>query len=240
MATNPYFLKNQSNEIALFQSLVTESIQVIGHDVYYLPRSLQKLDLILGEDSLSKFDVAIPVEMYMKKDQWVADQDMLSKFGLMADDTITYTISRPRWESIIARNADRLHGFNRPQEGDLVYESMNKNLYEITYVDRDTPYYQFGQNNLMYVLKCKPYTYSSERLTTGIAEIDDIATEEVTADLFNFQITTEDGSLLTQESGKSVIIDSPEGNKNFDKTSSFNIAAKEEQWSANDPFADNR
>lgn len=238
MAVNSYFPKNKSNEIKLFQSLVSESIQIIGHDVYYLPRKYQKLDLILGEDTLSKFDLAIAIEMYMKKDQWVDDKDILSKFGLMTDDVVKYTVSKARWQVVMSNYPDRINiAFNRPQEGDLIYEKMNKKLYEITYVDRDNPYYQMG-TNLMYVLSCKPYVYSSERITTGIPEIDNERVEELDADLFNFQITQEDGTLILQEDGTSLLIDGSQESGNFDKTEVFHSESKKEEWDAKNPFGD--
>ena len=236
MTVNSHFLKNQKNEISLFQSLVTESIQIIGHDVFYLPRSLQKLDLILGEDTLSKFDLAIQIEMFMKKDQWVDDKDILSKFGLMSDDNVKYSVSKTRWVSVMANYPGRVMGFNRPQEGDLIYEAMNKNLYEITYVDRDDPYYQMG-TNLMYVLTCKPFVYSSERIQTGITEIDNVKIEELDADLLDFQIQQEDGTNLLQEDGTSLIIDGGQGNNNFDKSDAFNTEAVAEEWNKSNPFA---
>lgn len=237
MTVNSYFRKNQANEIKLFQKLVTESIQVIGHDVYYLPRKMQKLDLILGEDTLSKFDLAIPIEMYMKKDNWVDDKDMLSKFGLMVDDNVQYSVSKERWINVMSNYPNRIYtAFNRPQEGDLVYEVMNKNLYEITYVDRDNPYYQMG-TNLMYVLSCKPYVYSSERIETGISSIDMNKIEELDADMMNFELKTEDDSNLLQENDDTILLNGSQRNDNFDKTESFNSESLKEEWDKNNPFA---
>lgn len=234
MATNPYFLKNQANEISLFQSLVTESIQVIGHDVYYLPRKLQKLDLILGEDTLSKFDLAIPIEMYMKRTNWGSDKDLLTKFGLMDDDNVEYTISKPRWTEIVEPYIGQLLVDFRPQEGDLVYDELNKNLHEITYVDRDTPYYQFG-TNLFYVLKCKPYVYGQEVINTGITVID---TNSVSYDLFNQQLKQEDGSLIMQENGDSLLQDAPAADSSFDETEAFHPEAVDQGWSKSNPFGE--
>ena len=49
MATNSYFRNfDAKNEQELLHSLVTESIQVYGHDVSYIPRTLVNEDTILG------------------------------------------------------------------------------------------------------------------------------------------------------------------------------------------------
>ena len=67
MATNSYFRNfDAKNEQELLHSLVTESIQVFGHDVSYIPRTLINEDTILGEDSISEFKDAHSVEMYVK------------------------------------------------------------------------------------------------------------------------------------------------------------------------------
>ena len=60
MAINHHFqggngIGNQ-NEKNLYEDLIIEGLKIYGHDVYYLPRTLVNQDLILGEDSLSKFD----------------------------------------------------------------------------------------------------------------------------------------------------------------------------------------
>ena len=64
MATNSYFRNfDARNEQELLHSLVTESIQVFGHDVSYIPRTLINEDTILGEDSISEFKDAYSIEM---------------------------------------------------------------------------------------------------------------------------------------------------------------------------------
>lgn len=54
------------NENMLLEELITESIQIYGHDVKYLPReSYDAVDNLFGEDVLSKFSRAYTLDMYM-------------------------------------------------------------------------------------------------------------------------------------------------------------------------------
>ena len=59
MAVNSIFHTSNtaaiSTEQNLYRDLVIESIQIYGHDVHYLDRTLVNEDSILGTDSLSKF-----------------------------------------------------------------------------------------------------------------------------------------------------------------------------------------
>lgn len=242
MAVNPYFTKNSSLEQNLFQSLVTESIQVIGHDVYYLPRKLQRLDLILGEDILSKFDLAIPIEMYLDNKEG-GEMDMLSKFGLQVKEQLKYQVSTKRWIEAIktpygSTGTNILYNDLRPQNGDLIYEPMSDSLYEIMYVDKENPYYQLG-TNYFFTLTCELYEYSSEDINTGIAGIDDIETG-FSMDILQFELLMEDGFKLLQENGDSLIqdVDKLASTPEFDKSIAINSASTFVSWSADNPFSD--
>ena len=59
MAVNSAFHTSGSaaltTEKNLYADLIAEAIQIYGHDVYYLDRTLTAEDTIFGEDTLSKF-----------------------------------------------------------------------------------------------------------------------------------------------------------------------------------------
>ena len=59
MAVNKHFHTSNVAAIAteqnLYRDLVTEAIQISGHDVFYIDRTLVAKDDILGEDSLSVY-----------------------------------------------------------------------------------------------------------------------------------------------------------------------------------------
>ena len=61
MATNQYFNHHGTNtpENRLIENLMIESIQTYGIDVYYLPRTLNNEDTLLGEDASSSYDLSL-------------------------------------------------------------------------------------------------------------------------------------------------------------------------------------
>ena len=73
MAVNRYFniypsQERINNENLLMEDLIVESIQIMGHNVYYIPReSFDAGDMVFGEYSKSKFDKAYLIEAYSLK-----------------------------------------------------------------------------------------------------------------------------------------------------------------------------
>ena len=103
MATNAYF-KNftYGREQDLIEDLTIEAIKVYGHNVKYMPRTIVDLDHLYGEDTLSKFDEAIDIEMYIKNvEGFEGEGDLLSRFGLEIRDQITFTVARRRFDQAI-------------------------------------------------------------------------------------------------------------------------------------------
>jgi hypothetical protein len=206
---NKYFHKNQTHEQNMLNTLVRESIQVQGREYFYLPRNMQVNDLILGEDVVSSFNLAIPLEMYLSDAQGFQGQkEMFSKFGLQIQNTYKLVVSKERWEKEVksqfdgvAANAEATFAkanYLRPQEGDLVYDPMTKFLMEIKFVDYDMEFFSLGKN-YVYYLSCEAYLYQNEKIATNVPEID--AFDSLSMDVLNFQILAEDGTVLTQETG---------------------------------------
>jgi hypothetical protein len=162
---------NNYAEQDLIESLVTETLSIYGHTVYYLPRELVKKDDIYGEDSLSTYRTAYEFDMYIKSyDSYEGDGTFLSKFNLEIRDQVTFTVSRRAFGSeIAAQRAD----IQRPREGDLVYSTMMKRIFVIKYVNNTAVFYQMGDLQT-WDLSCEVWEYSNERFETGNAEIDAI------------------------------------------------------------------
>jgi len=168
LATNQYFNKfNNKLEQALVDHLITEAIQIYGHDFVYLPRQLLKEDLIFGEDVLSKFDTFYDIELYIKSiDGFEGQKDLITKFGIEIKDQATFWVSRSRWDNVVGQE------LVRPREGDLLYYPFNGALLEIKFVTNETLHYQLG-DYYVFEMVAEQFVYSDEKLATGIADIDD-------------------------------------------------------------------
>lgn len=209
MATNFYFQSGNTsgttNEQRLLEDLIIESIKIYGHDVYYMPRTTVKQDNILGEDILSRFDNAYPIEMYLSNiDGWEGDGELLSKFGIQVTHQATFVVSKRRWEDVVgAVDESFLQLPNRPAEGDLLYFPKTNSLFEIKFVQHLDPFFQLGKFHV-YSMQCELYQYSSEALDTGVEEIDRL--EDIRSqDIFGYQILTQSGDLLLTQNEFSVI-----------------------------------
>tara|TARA_Y100001963_G_C6672258_1_gene395675 strand:- start:89 stop:958 length:870 start_codon:yes stop_codon:yes gene_type:complete len=165
MPTNTYFRNfDARNEQELLHSLVTESIQIYGHDVNYIPRTLVNEDTILGEDSISEYKDAYSIEMYIKSvDGFEGEGDLISKFGLEIRDQIVFSVARRAWEGLDIGV--------RPKEGDLIFFPLTEKLFQIMFVEHETPFYQTGALPT-FDLTCELFTYSDEKLDTGVEEVD--------------------------------------------------------------------
>ena len=195
MPTNFYFDNfAHSGQQNLIEDLIIESIKIYGYDNFYIPRTIIKEDDLFGEDVLSKFDNALPLEMYVKNvEGFDGEGEFLSRFNVEVRDNITFSIAQRRWQeeiSIEDRKIDEQgERVNRPVEGDLIFFPLTGQLYEIKYVDKQPIFYQMGQLQ-MYDLRCELFEFSHERVTTGVKAIDDLAARH-TVNVLNFQILLE-------------------------------------------------
>lgn len=171
MATNVYFSQGTRNEQLLTEDLIIESLRMYGQDLFYIPRTLVSKDNILGEDRLSKFKAAFPIEMYFENiDNYGGQGAFINKFGLMIEQSATLVVARRRWDQFIGRYGATTVP-NRPNEGDLIYFPLTKSLFEIKFVAHQDPFYQLGKL-YVYKLQVELFQYSSERIDTGVPEVD--------------------------------------------------------------------
>lgn len=171
MTRNVYFSHGTKNEQYLLEDIILESISIYGSDFYYIPRSLVAKDEILGEDRLSHFKTAYPIEMYLETvDGFEGQGAFIQKFGLMMEQSATLTVARRRWDQLVGRYGQTQLP-NRPCEGDLLYFPLTGGLFEIKFVQHQDPFYQLGKL-YVYKLNVELFQYASERLDTGLKEID--------------------------------------------------------------------
>ena len=196
MPTNVYFDTGTKPEQNLYEDLMIEQLKIYGQEVFYIPRTLVKEDELFGEDTLSKFGDAYIIEMYFDNiEGYEGEKEIMSKFGLQMNEDVTFIVSRRRFEQLVSHDSNLIVK-TRPNEGDLVYFPKVSKIFEITFVDKDDPFYQI-HNLPAFKLKCKTFEYSGEDLDTGIKEIDAIETDN-SLDLLQFQMTLEQSGTFNE------------------------------------------
>ena len=174
MATNPYFRTYDSKiEQQLINELTIETIKAMGRDVIYIPRDYLIVDKLFGEDPESKFSQGYPIEMYMiDTDKFQGNRDIATKFGIQITDRTAISVSKTRFETEITSHRNEI---KKPREGDLLYLALSGSLFEINFVEDESPFYQLG-GLTTYVFNVELFTYSGEDIDTGISEIDSVET----------------------------------------------------------------
>lgn len=213
--TNLYFNNHAfSGEQNLIEDLIIESIRIYGVDCYYIPRTVVKEDLVFGEDTLSKFDDAYLIEMYIKSvDGFEGEGDFLSKFNIEIRDEMVLTVSQRRFGEEVSLT-ETTKDIGRPAEGDLIYFPLNNKVFEVKFVEHEAVFYQMGSLQT-YDLRCELFEYSHERLDTGIAAIDSI--EDAYSGDFLQELLLEDGSTFVTEIGIPFGLESNETIEDTDK-----------------------
>jgi len=231
MPTNFYFQSGltagTTNEQRLIEDLVIESLKIYGHDIYYLPRTLVNEDSIFDEATLSQFTQAYPVEMYFDNiDGFEGQGDLFTKFGIEIRDQATFVLSKRRWEQMVETSGGEFLLDARPSEGDLLFFPLTGSLFEIKLVEFQNPFYQLSKINV-FKMQCELFEYSSEIIQTGIEVIDAIYVEQ-NIDMFLYQFLLEDGTLLFQEDGTSIILEDYALNKATAATDNTNFIIENE------------
>ena len=94
------YLTNNNTQ-KMVEDLVIAAIQQYGFDVHYIPRELGNMNHVYGEDTLSHFDHAPVVEVYVKNTDHLGGEGlMMSKFGIEKRDSITLQMARRRFTEI--------------------------------------------------------------------------------------------------------------------------------------------
>ena len=230
MARNRFF--NQytpvKQEQSLVEDLIIESIKIYGVDAYYLPRTHVNLDRLFGEDASMRFDDALEMEMYVKSyEGFQGQEDFLSKFGLQIDEQITFVVAQKRFNqalkqclmteysyNLVTQDGDEIlqestydyENIIRPREGDLIWFPMAGYMYEVKFTENIENFFQLGKL-YTYELRCERYEYSSEKLDTGIAEIDNVEETFSQSSEFVAKASSEDGTILLLEEGGYLVLD---------------------------------
>ena len=174
MPTSPYFptyYQGHSGEQNLIQDLVDEQIKLFGSDVYYIPKTVLA-DSTLDEVRYTKYQEQFQIEMLLQNVTGFGDNaEFISKFGLRITDEILFRVSTRRWDEEVAEHNPTLTVDSRPNEGDLLYFPITQDIYEIKFVGKEEPFYQFGKIQF-YAITAELYEVGQDDFDTGVAEID--------------------------------------------------------------------
>ena len=173
MATNPFFYENRASEDrSLVEDIIIETIQIAGVNCFYVKKTFQNIDVILGEDNLMAFKDAFLMEMYIENiDGYGGEGQLISKFGIEVKNKITFIISMKRYFEETKSE--------RPQEGDLIWFSLTNCFFEILFVEVNSPFLEFGEN-FTYKLQCQTWNYSHEEIDTHESVLNHFAIQQET------------------------------------------------------------
>jgi hypothetical protein len=168
MAKSPY-IRDVLSEQNLVEDLYAETINHMGRDVYYIPRTLRSQDKIFGEDSRSIFSKAYLIDMYLSNVQgFEGAGDIITKFGIEVKDRATLIVAKRTFSQLVTSRDSTIV---RPREGDLIYFPLSSTLFEINFVEHENPLYQLG-DLYSFVLFAEAFSYNNEVFQTGITDID--------------------------------------------------------------------
>ena len=218
MAINHYFQGGRgignTAEKRLHEDLIIEGLKIYGQDVYYLPRTLVNRDLVLGEDTTSRFDDSYMIEMYFETQEGFAgEQELINKFGLEIREDTTLVVSKRRFEQHVASKAN-LIAVGRPNEGDIIYLPLMNSFFEIQFVEDQEPFFQLG-NLPVYKLRVTRFEYANEEINTG-QEILDQAEDKYSLNTLNHKVGLESGQVALTGDGSielEDVFDYPTGQK---------------------------
>ena len=237
MATNFFFNNFQSSqEQLLIENLVIESIKIYGHDVFYIPRKLNNYDDVYGADDQSSYEVAYPIEMYIKSfDGFKGDGNFMSKFGLEIRDQVVFSMAQRIFNEEIGQFTTQV----RPNEGDLIYFPLNKKCFQIKFVNKFEMFYQLGALQTWEVT-CELFEYSGELLNTGIPEIDSLQ-KKFSTNILDWTINQQDGYEIKTEDGDYLILENASLNDLVMASDNDEIQSESDlfvDFSAVDPFSE--
>lgn len=175
MATSHYFRNfdlSKINEQRLYEDLLTESIKIMGHDIYYLPReSWSDTDELFGENLSSRFERAYQMEMYIvNTDGFSGENELFTKFGLEIREGSNFIVTKRTFDKYMPSSLTI-----RPREGDLLFVPVMNRIFEIKFVEEELLFFGKGlRTPYIYELRCELFRYNNEKIETGVNVIDDI------------------------------------------------------------------
>ena len=216
---NRYFNIGLKSEQNLYEDIALESIKIFGYDMMYLPREILNQDNVTGEDIMSRFEDAYPIEMYIENvDGFDGEGDLFTRFGVEIRDAATFVVARRRFHQSVSTYQD----FDRPREGDLIYMAMSDTIFEIMHVDNETSFYQL-ENLPLFKMRVELFEHAGEDFDTGMESIDILDDKA-----FNQVLTLADSGTTPFDVGENITIFTDSANE------PAHIDAEVVYWDEND------
>jgi len=239
MATNFFFNNFQSSqEQLLIENLIIETIKIYGEDMYYLPRKLNKYDSIYGADDQSSYEIAYPIEMYIKSvDGFTGDGAFMSKFGIEIRDRVVFSVAQRIFSEEVGVSTTQV----RPNEGDIIFFPLNGKCFQITYVNKYEMFYQLGALQT-WEMTCELFEYSNEIFKTGIPEIDKIQ-KQLSTNILDYAIRDEERDFILTEDEDYIVLENSMYNEYLAAADNDEIQRESDElidWSVYDPFSEGR
>ena len=156
----------------MYEDLLVESIRIMGHDIYYLPREeWDDTDLVFGENMSSRFERAYQMEMYIANvDGFEGDNEFFTKFGLEIREGSNFIVTKRAFDKYVPSSITI-----RPREGDLLYVPVMRRIFEVKFVEEELMFFAKGRRvPYIYELRCELFRYNNEKIETGVDDIDQI------------------------------------------------------------------
>ena len=177
----------------MIKDLVRETIQIAGMDVVYVKRTRENIDTLFSDAERNKFNAGYTVEMYLQDTEGFGGEgDLVTRFGLEVRDECMLTVAADRFEAVVGSGS-------APTIGDLIYLSLSNQIYQITWVEDQVPFFTIAKT-YVYELSCQLFRYSDEEFDTGITAID--ALERASA--YSIDLTLATGGTGTFTVGSNV------------------------------------
>lgn len=195
---NPYLRTNSliESERVLQQDLFDELIINSGITVWYVPRKLNNVDEILGEDMLSSFDVVFPIPAYWTNNSDFDGNQAMSSYniGLFNNYNLQLFVSQAHWQKYVDQdlykelNKDFIERIKnpydikwQPSEGDLIIFKTDDNnlttpeIWEIRYANNAKLQSFMGWYG--WEIYCELFTYTHEDTNTDFAELENLTAD---------------------------------------------------------------
>jgi hypothetical protein len=220
---NPFFSKfTNVQEQELYQDIIVEAIGIYGMEVYYIPRNLVNFDQLYLTDDQSTYTTPIQVPIFIENvDGFQGQKDIFTKFGLEIRDQVTLSMAKRTFDRVIKP----ITGQERPLEGDLIYFTVNKKVFQIKFTNNKEIFYPLGVLPL-FRLTLELLEYSDETFNTGIPEIDELQ-RVASLNVLDNVYTSESGNILTTENNDKLTVEKYD-EQNIDPVADTSYLNKEE------------